>query len=176
MLFKANFLENISAAASGAEAIEPPPMEYKKWGLLNQDQITDHCSAGEWPDFFKPCYLDRKKYAKENGGKEWLMAIKWCACYWGLEYCELCIITRVTVSLVLVCRQKNSNASLSAPGLVTPNSFDQMLNASMLGGYTATIKPTPPVASVYASAGQGPTVGFYYAIEVRLNLDKLSSC
>jgi hypothetical protein len=52
------------------------------------------------------------------------------------------------------------------PGVLTPTTFDQMQTASMLGGFSATIKATPPAASLYLTAGMGPYVGFFYAVEV----------
>lgn len=52
-------------------------------------------------------------------------------------------------------------------GVTTPNPFDQMKTASILGGFKATIKPTPPAAAQYVTAGIGPYVGFFYAVEVR---------
>ncbi|KAL5008455.1 hypothetical protein ScPMuIL_014036 [Solemya velum] len=50
-------------------------------------------------------------------------------------------------------------------GVHTPTVFDQMRSASCLGGFSATVKPTPPAASVYVSVGDGPYVGFFYAHE-----------
>ncbi|CAH1792515.1 unnamed protein product [Owenia fusiformis] len=50
-------------------------------------------------------------------------------------------------------------------GVVTPNPFDQMQTASMLGGYKAKVKATPPASNLYLTAGSGPYTGFYYAIE-----------
>ncbi|XP_064601694.1 rab3 GTPase-activating protein non-catalytic subunit-like isoform X2 [Liolophura sinensis] len=50
-------------------------------------------------------------------------------------------------------------------GVTTPNPFDQMKTASILGGFKATIKPTPPAAAQYVTAGIGPYVGFFYAVE-----------
>ncbi|XP_064622253.1 rab3 GTPase-activating protein non-catalytic subunit-like isoform X3 [Lineus longissimus] len=50
-------------------------------------------------------------------------------------------------------------------GVLTPMTFDQMQTASMLGGFSATIKATPPAASLYLTAGLGPYVGFFYAVE-----------
>ena len=53
-------------------------------------------------------------------------------------------------------------------GMVTPNPFDQMVTGSMLGGYTATIKSTPPASHLYVTAGVQPYAGFYHAVEVKL--------
>ncbi|XP_074646161.1 rab3 GTPase-activating protein non-catalytic subunit-like isoform X2 [Tubulanus polymorphus] len=83
------------AAASGSDSIQPPPLAYRKFGLQEQDFITDQVSVG----------------------------------------------------------------------IVNPNPFDQMKAASLLGGFSASIKPTPPVASQYITAGIGPYVGFFYAVE-----------
>ncbi|MBN3305707.1 RBGPR protein, partial [Amia calva] len=43
--------------------------------------------------------------------------------------------------------------------------FDQMKNASILGGFHATVKGSPPAMSQYITVGGGPYTGFYYAIE-----------
>ena len=51
-------------------------------------------------------------------------------------------------------------------GLDAPNPFDQMKTASILGGHAATIRPTPPSAAVYMTAGIDHYVGFFYAVEV----------
>lgn len=51
-------------------------------------------------------------------------------------------------------------------GMTTPNPFDQMQTASMLGGPYASIRATPPASSLYLTAGTGPYTGFYYAVEV----------
>ncbi|KAJ8045799.1 Rab3 GTPase-activating protein non-catalytic subunit [Holothuria leucospilota] len=83
------------AAAGGVDAIKPPPLVYKKWGLQNQDAIVDHVSTG----------------------------------------------------------------------LVTPCSFDQLHTASVLGGFKASVKSSPPVSTRYITAGAGPFVGFYYALD-----------
>lgn len=50
-------------------------------------------------------------------------------------------------------------------GLITPNPFDQMQTASMLGGFSATIRTTPPASHLYISTGHGPYIGFFYAVE-----------
>lgn len=52
-------------------------------------------------------------------------------------------------------------------GVTCPNAFDQLKNASMQGGFTATPRTNPPAASIYLTSGTGPYVGFFYAIEVR---------
>ncbi|XP_072040294.1 rab3 GTPase-activating protein non-catalytic subunit-like [Amphiura filiformis] len=83
------------AAASGSDVIQPPPLAYKKWGLVRQEAITDHVSCG----------------------------------------------------------------------VVTPCSFDQLNTECMTGGYTASIRATPPAAARYLTTGTGPYVGFYYALE-----------
>ncbi|XP_038077511.1 rab3 GTPase-activating protein non-catalytic subunit-like isoform X2 [Patiria miniata] len=83
------------AAASGTDQIQPPPLAYKKWGLVRQDATTDHVSCG----------------------------------------------------------------------MVTPCAFDQLNADSVVNGYTASIKATPPAASRYVTTGVGPYVGFFYALE-----------
>ncbi|KAG2467603.1 RBGPR protein, partial [Polypterus senegalus] len=40
-----------------------------------------------------------------------------------------------------------------------------MKNASVLGGYHATIKGSPPAMSQYITVGSGPFTGFFYAVE-----------
>lgn len=52
-------------------------------------------------------------------------------------------------------------------GLVTPCAFDQLHTASILGGFQASIKSSPPVSNRYITAGAGPFVGFFYALDVR---------
>lgn len=37
----------LSAAASGNENVQPPPLAYKKWGLQDVDTIVDHASIGK---------------------------------------------------------------------------------------------------------------------------------
>lgn len=37
----------LSAAASGNENVQPPPLAYKKWGLQDVDTIVDHASVGK---------------------------------------------------------------------------------------------------------------------------------
>lgn len=55
---------------------------------------------------------------------------------------------------------------LSVQGVVCANPFDQLKAASLLGGVKATVKTSPPAMSVFMTAGTGPYVGFFYAIEV----------
>ncbi|XP_029449029.1 rab3 GTPase-activating protein non-catalytic subunit isoform X3 [Rhinatrema bivittatum] len=83
------------ATASGNESIQPPPLAYKKWGLLDVDTIVDHASVG-------------------------IMAL---------------------------------------------SPFDQMKTASVLGGYNAAIKSSPPAMSQYITVGANPFTGFFYALE-----------
>ncbi|KAM6973472.1 rab3 GTPase-activating protein non-catalytic subunit [Aplochiton taeniatus] len=83
------------AAAAGSDAIQPPPLAYKKWGLQDMDAIVDHSSVG---------------------------------------IMTLCV-------------------------------FDQMKNASILGGFHASVKGSPPAMSQYITVGGGPYTGFFYAIE-----------
>ncbi len=35
------------ATAAGSDAIQPPPLAYKKWGLQDMDTIVDHSSVGK---------------------------------------------------------------------------------------------------------------------------------
>lgn len=83
------------AAAAGSDAIQPPPLAYKKWGLQDVEAVVDHSSVGVM---------------------------------------TLCV-------------------------------FDQMKNASVLGGFNATVKGSPPAMSQYITVGSGPYTGFYYAVE-----------
>ncbi|XP_052001126.1 rab3 GTPase-activating protein non-catalytic subunit-like isoform X4 [Xyrauchen texanus] len=50
-------------------------------------------------------------------------------------------------------------------GITTLSVFDQMKNASILGGFHASVKGSPPAMSHYITVGGGPYTGFYYAIE-----------
>ncbi|XP_032803686.1 rab3 GTPase-activating protein non-catalytic subunit isoform X3 [Petromyzon marinus] len=65
---------------------------------------------------------------------------------WGLQEMES-IVDHITV------------------GVVTSCTFDQMKVASILGGYNATIKSSPPAMSQYVTVGSGPYAGFFYALE-----------
>ena len=53
-------------------------------------------------------------------------------------------------------------------GSYTPNPFDQMATASMIGGYAATIRPVPPASHIYLTTGKTPYVNFYHIIEVSI--------
>ncbi|XP_062863065.1 rab3 GTPase-activating protein non-catalytic subunit [Trichomycterus rosablanca] len=53
----------------------------------------------------------------------------------------------------------------SSVGIMTLNVFDQMKNASILGGFHASVKGSPPAMSQYITVGGGPFTGFYYAVE-----------
>uniref|UniRef100_A0A673LMG3 Rab3 GTPase-activating protein non-catalytic subunit-like n=1 Tax=Sinocyclocheilus rhinocerous TaxID=307959 RepID=A0A673LMG3_9TELE len=53
----------------------------------------------------------------------------------------------------------------SSIGITTLSVFDQMKNASMLGGFHTSVKGSPPAMSQYITVGGGPYTGFYYAIE-----------
>ncbi|KAL2099030.1 hypothetical protein ACEWY4_005510 [Coilia grayii] len=53
----------------------------------------------------------------------------------------------------------------SSVGIMTLNVFDQMKNASILGGFHASVKGSPPAMSQYITVGGGPYTAFYYAIE-----------
>ncbi|CAG5127370.1 unnamed protein product, partial [Candidula unifasciata] len=50
-------------------------------------------------------------------------------------------------------------------GVVCANPFDQLKAASLLGGFKATVKTSPPAMSVFMTTGTGPYVGFFYAVE-----------
>lgn len=43
--------------------------------------------------------------------------------------------------------------------------FDQMKNASILGGFNASIKGSPPAMCQYVTVGSGPYTSFFYAVE-----------
>ncbi|XP_074517081.1 rab3 GTPase-activating protein non-catalytic subunit isoform X4 [Sebastes fasciatus] len=53
----------------------------------------------------------------------------------------------------------------SSVGVMTLCVFDQMKNASILGGFNASVKGSPPAMSQYVTVGGGPYTGFYYAVE-----------
>ncbi|XP_076848214.1 LOW QUALITY PROTEIN: rab3 GTPase-activating protein non-catalytic subunit [Brachyhypopomus gauderio] len=53
----------------------------------------------------------------------------------------------------------------SSVGVMTLSVFDQMKNASVLGGFHASVKGSPPAMSQYITVGGGPFTGFYYAVE-----------
>ena len=59
-----------------------------------------------------------------------------------------------------------SPLSLLLLGVMTLCVFDQMKNASILGGFHASVKGNPPAMSQYVTVGGGPYTGFYYAVEV----------
>ncbi|KAJ4939071.1 hypothetical protein JOQ06_028533 [Pogonophryne albipinna] len=50
-------------------------------------------------------------------------------------------------------------------GVMTLCVFDQMKNASILGGFHASVKGNPPAMSQYVTVGGGPYTGFYCAVE-----------
>lgn len=50
-------------------------------------------------------------------------------------------------------------------GVMATSVFDQMKNASVLGGFNASIKGSPPAMSQYVTVGSGPYTGFFYAVE-----------
>lgn len=54
----------------------------------------------------------------------------------------------------------------ASPGITTLSPFDQMKTASNIGGFNATIKPSPPAMSQYITVGANPFTGFFYALEV----------
>lgn len=47
-----------------------------------------------------------------------------------------------------------------------------MKNASILGGFHASVKGSPPAMSQCITVGGGPYTGFYYAIEVQTHTHK----
>uniref|UniRef100_A0A4W4H5S8 RAB3 GTPase activating protein subunit 2 (non-catalytic) n=1 Tax=Electrophorus electricus TaxID=8005 RepID=A0A4W4H5S8_ELEEL len=53
----------------------------------------------------------------------------------------------------------------SSVGVIPLSVFDQMKNASVLGGFHASVKGSPPAMSQYITVGGGPFTGFYYAVE-----------
>ncbi|KAM6969514.1 rab3 GTPase-activating protein non-catalytic subunit isoform 1-T1 [Tautogolabrus adspersus] len=53
----------------------------------------------------------------------------------------------------------------SSVGVMTLCVFDQMKNASILGGFNASVKGNPPAMSQYVTVGGGPYTGFFYAVE-----------
>ncbi|XP_064195807.1 rab3 GTPase-activating protein non-catalytic subunit [Anguilla rostrata] len=53
----------------------------------------------------------------------------------------------------------------SSVGIMTLCVFDQMKNASILGGFHASVKGSPPAMCQYITVGGGPFTGFYYAVE-----------
>ncbi|XP_072313689.1 rab3 GTPase-activating protein non-catalytic subunit [Eucyclogobius newberryi] len=50
-------------------------------------------------------------------------------------------------------------------GVMATSVFDQMKNASSLGGFNVSIKGSPPAMSQYVTVGTGPYTGFFYAVE-----------
>uniref|UniRef100_A0A4W3KEE8 RAB3 GTPase activating protein subunit 2 (non-catalytic) n=1 Tax=Callorhinchus milii TaxID=7868 RepID=A0A4W3KEE8_CALMI len=50
-------------------------------------------------------------------------------------------------------------------GIMTLCPFDQLKTASVLGGFNATIKSSPPAMSQYVTVGSSPFTGFFYALE-----------
>ncbi|XP_067844977.1 rab3 GTPase-activating protein non-catalytic subunit isoform X2 [Heptranchias perlo] len=50
-------------------------------------------------------------------------------------------------------------------GIMTLCPFDQLKTASVLGGFNATVKSSPPAMSEYVTVGSGPFAGFFYALE-----------
>ncbi|KAL3873895.1 hypothetical protein ACJMK2_036974 [Sinanodonta woodiana] len=50
-------------------------------------------------------------------------------------------------------------------GVSMPNPFDMMVTASVTGGQNTTIRSSVPAANMYITAGIGPFVGFFYAVE-----------
>lgn len=73
------------------------------------------------------------------------------------------MIDRKTVTAALI---PVLSSSLLLLGIMTLCVFDQMKNASVLGGFNASVKGSPPAMSQYVTVGGGPYTGFYYAVEV----------
>ncbi|XP_078796486.1 rab3 GTPase-activating protein non-catalytic subunit isoform X2 [Oryzias latipes] len=62
-------------------------------------------------------------------------------------------------------QEMDSIVDHSSIGIMTLSVFDQMKNASILGGFNASVKGSPPAMSQYVTVGAGPFTGFYYAVE-----------
>ncbi|PIO33382.1 hypothetical protein AB205_0088640, partial [Aquarana catesbeiana] len=50
-------------------------------------------------------------------------------------------------------------------GFMALSPFDQMKTASVLGGFNAAIKSSPPTMSQYITVGSNPFTGFFFALE-----------
>ncbi|XP_075719473.1 rab3 GTPase-activating protein non-catalytic subunit isoform X2 [Rhinoderma darwinii] len=50
-------------------------------------------------------------------------------------------------------------------GVMALSPFDQMKTASVLGGFNAAIKSSPPTMSQYITVGSNPFTGFFFALE-----------
>ncbi|KAM4693170.1 rab3 GTPase-activating protein non-catalytic subunit [Discoglossus pictus] len=50
-------------------------------------------------------------------------------------------------------------------GVMALSPFDQMKTASILGGFNASIKSSPPTMSQYITVGSNPFTGFFFALE-----------
>uniref|UniRef100_A0A8C5PP24 RAB3 GTPase activating non-catalytic protein subunit 2 n=1 Tax=Leptobrachium leishanense TaxID=445787 RepID=A0A8C5PP24_9ANUR len=50
-------------------------------------------------------------------------------------------------------------------GVMALSPFDQMKTASVLGGFNASIKGSPPTMSQYITVGSNPFTGFFFALE-----------
>ncbi|KAG8443778.1 hypothetical protein GDO86_009093 [Hymenochirus boettgeri] len=50
-------------------------------------------------------------------------------------------------------------------GVMALSPFDQMKTASILGGFNAAIKSSPPTMSQYITVGSNPFTGFFFALE-----------
>ncbi|XP_017287238.1 rab3 GTPase-activating protein non-catalytic subunit isoform X2 [Kryptolebias marmoratus] len=62
-------------------------------------------------------------------------------------------------------QEMDSIVDHSSVGITTLCVFDQMKNASILGGFNASVKGSPPAMSQFVTVGAGPFTGFYYAVE-----------
>lgn len=62
-------------------------------------------------------------------------------------------------------QQQDAIVDHVSTGVVSSCSFDQLHAASTLGGYNSSIKTSPPVCHKYVTAGAGPFLGFFYALE-----------
>lgn len=60
------------------------------------------------------------------------------------------------------------------PGVMALSPFDQMKTASVLGGFNAAIKSSPPTMSQYITVGSNPFTGFFFALEVSIVMVQLS--
>ncbi|KAK5603609.1 hypothetical protein CRENBAI_003759 [Crenichthys baileyi] len=62
-------------------------------------------------------------------------------------------------------QEMDTTVDHSSVGVMTLCVFDQMKNASILGGFQASVKGSPPAMSQFVTVGSGPYTGFYYAVE-----------
>ncbi|MED6264827.1 hypothetical protein CHARACLAT_019131, partial [Characodon lateralis] len=62
-------------------------------------------------------------------------------------------------------QEMDTTVDHSSVGVMTLCVFDQMKNASILGGFHASVKGSPPAMNQFVTVGSGPYTGFYYAVE-----------